>query len=270
MDKSSFNNIRMAQGNKDIFLAIEQNKVNAYNQSQGEDDKTGIQCNACNNRGRIAFLGEEGKFCVRPCKCSGTRLTVSRLQRQGLYEASRKMTVENFRAETDTQKALKNLVQKYITEKGPRWMILCGQSGAGKTHLCTAAFVQLSFDLGIDGRYLLWNSDGRRIKAAAKEGDEQLLNDFKKCGLLYIDDLFKCKRDSEPSDADVRLAFEILDHRYSHKLRTIISTEMLQEDLHYLDEAIHRRIHEMCGPYIGNIGRDPGKCYVPSNAKITR
>lgn len=71
MDKSNFNNMRMAQGNKDIFLAIEQNKVDAYNQSQGEDDKTDMQCKVCNNRGRIAFLSGEGKFCVRPCKCSG-------------------------------------------------------------------------------------------------------------------------------------------------------------------------------------------------------
>lgn len=261
MDKRQFFDMRTAQ--KDSFLAMEQNKVDTYNKSSGEDDKTGIQCSACNNRGKIAFLSEEGKFTIRPCKCSGTRLTVSRLQRQGLYEVSKKKTLDNYTTDTETQKALKSLVQKYIAEKDPKWMLLCGQSGAGKTHLCTAAFVQLSFDRGIDGRYLLWNSDGRRIKAAAKDGDEQLLNDFKKCNLLYIDDLFKCKRDSEPSDADVRLAFEILDHRYSHKLRTIISTEMLLEDIDYLDEAICRRIREMCGPYIGNIGRDPSKCYMP-------
>ena len=265
MDKRQFYNLHMAQGNGDFFFTAEQNKANTYNQSQGEDDRTGIQCAACNNRGKIAFLNEEGKLTIRPCKCSGTRLTVLRLQRQGLYEVSKKKTLDNFRAETETQKALKSLVQRFIAEKDLKWLLLCGQSGSGKTHLCTAAFVRLSFDRGVDGRYLLWNSDGRRIKAAAKDGDEQLLDDFKKCSLLYIDDLFKCKRDSEPSDADVRLAFEILDHRYSHKLQTIISTEMLQEDLHYLDEAIHRRIHEMCGPYIGNIGRDPNKCYIPGN-----
>lgn len=266
MDMKQFNNLHMIQGNGDLFAAMEQNKVDTFNQSQDEDDRTGIQCDVCKNRGKVAFLSEEGRFTIRLCKCSGARLTVSRLQRQGLYEVSRNKTLDSFQAETETQKALKSLVQKYIAEQNPNWMLLCGQSGAGKTHLCTAAFVQLSFDRGIDGRYLLWNSDGRRIKAAAKEGDEQLFNDFKKCGLLYIDDLFKCKRDSEPSDADVRLAFEILDYRYRHKSRTIISTEMLQEDLHYLDEAIHRRIREMCGPYIGNIGRDPSKIYTPTKS----
>ena len=141
-------------------------------------------------------------------------------------------------------------------------MILCGQSGAGKTHLCTATFVQLSFDRGLDGRYLLWPSDSRRMKAAAKDGNEQYINDFKQCSFLYIDDLFKGKKDSEPTDADVRLAFDILDYRYNHKLPTIISSEMLLEEIRDLDVAIYRRIREMCGPYIGNIGRDPRKCFV--------
>ena len=215
-----------------------QARVDTYNQSQGEDDGTGIQCPDCNNRAAVAFLNDDGFFTVRPCKCAGTRLTVARLQRQGLFEVAKKKTFPGFRTDTDTQRTL-------------------------KTHLCTAAFVRLSLDRGLDGRYFLWNSDGRRIKAAAKNGDEQLLNDFKRCALLYIDDLFKCKRDTEPSDADVRLAFDILDYRYNHELMTIISTEMLLEDIRDLDEAICRRIHEMCGPYIGNIGRDPGKCYRP-------
>lgn len=212
-------------------------------------------------------MNDEGSFVIRPCKCAGTRLTVSRLQKQGLYEIAKKKTFPSFRADTDTQRAIKSLATRYIKEQEPKWMILCGQSGSGKTHLCTAAFVRITLDRGLDGRYFLWNSDGRRIKAAAKEGDERLLNDFKRCALLYIDDLFKCKRDAEPSDADVRLAFEILDHRYNHKLMTIISTEMPLEDLRYLDEAIYRRIREMCGPYIGNIGKDPDKCYMPEVEK---
>ncbi len=263
MDKKQFNDLRISQRGVDPVLAMEQNKVYTFNQTQGPDDKTGVQCDVCKNRRRIAFLNEEGKISIRSCKCEGTRLTVSRLQRQGLYEISKRKTLDKFRADTKTQRALKSIVQKYIAEDSPAWLLLCGQSGAGKTHLCTAAFVRISFDRGIDGRYLLWLSDGRKIKAAAKEGDEQLLNEFKKCSLLYIDDLFKCKHGTEPSDADVRLAFEILDHRYNHKLRTIISTEMLLEDIAYLDEAICRRIREMCGKYIGNIGRDPRKCYTP-------
>lgn len=266
MDKREMFDLRQQIGGEDPFGAMAQIRVDTYNQSRGEDDGTGIQCDECNNRGLSAFLNEEGQFAVRPCKCRGIRLTVKRLQRQGLYEAAKKKTLPEFRTDTESQRTLKTLVRRFVAEEEPHWMILCGQSGAGKTHLCTAAFVRLSIDKGLDGRYLVWNSDSRRIKATAKDGDDQMLNDFKRCNLLYIDDLFKCKRDSEPSDADVRLAFEILDYRYSHKLTTIISSEMVLEDIQYLDEAIYRRIREMCGPYIGNISRDPGKCYMPGSA----
>ena len=246
---------------RDVFIKIEQGKVEAHNASIAEPDGTEVVCNRCNNRGTIAFLNEYEKFAVRPCKCSGTRLTMNRLQRQGLFDSAKEKTLEKFTVSTDLQRDLKHVVERYIEDVQPKWLVLSGQSGSGKTHLCTAAFVQISLHQGIDGRYLLWNSDGRRIKAASKDGDDSLLNDFKQAGLLYIDDLFKCKRGTDPSDADVRLAFELLDYRYSHKLRTIISTEMLLNDIRDLDEAIYRRIREMCGEYIGNIGRDPSKIY---------
>lgn len=252
------------QNTVNSFLALAQNKVDTYNQSQAEDDGTGIQCADCNNRGNIAFLSEDGTFAIRRCKCAGTRLTVLRLKKQGLYEMAKEKILGNFYTDTELRKACKNLVQKFIADRELHWLIMCGQSGTGKSHLCIAAFVQLSLKRGMNGRYMVWHSESRRIKVTANDGDERIINDFKKCELLYIDDLFKCKRDSEPSDADVRLAFEILDYRYNHKLMTIISTEMLLEEIRYLDEAIYRRIHEMCGPYIGNIARDPSKCYIPT------
>ena len=46
----------------------------------------------------------------------------------------------------------------------------------------------------------------------------------------------------------------------------IAANRKILEDIQYLDEAIYRRIREMCGPYIGNISRDPGKCYMPGSA----
>lgn len=250
---------------RDIFQNIEKMKVDTYNRAPVTDDGTEVNCPKCNNRGTIAFLNDDGKFTVKPCKCSGTRRTITRLQRQGLFDAAKEKTLDKFLVTTEAQGALKEIVQRYIADDNPCWLILCGQSGSGKTHLSTAAFVRISMQRGVDGRYMLWNSDGRRIKAASKDGDESLLSDFKHTSLLYIDDLFKCKKGVEPTDADVRLAFELLDYRYAHKLRTIISTEMLLDDIRDLDDAIYRRIRERCGDYVGNVSRDMSKCYDPNN-----
>jgi DNA replication protein DnaC len=85
------------------------------------------------------------------------------------------------------------------------------------------------------------------------EDPEHLWDWYRKAELLYIDDLFQGAR----SEADRRMAFELLDYRYNNDLITILSSELTFERLLALDEAIAGRIREKCGPYLVNI--DPGK-----------
>lgn len=255
--------MRTTQNQTDIFRATAQSRVDTYNSSSGKEDGTGIQCEVCRNRANIAFINENGNFACRPCRCEGTRKTVMKLQKQGLYEIAQGKRLDNFQTNTPTQKSMKDVVERYLADKDLRWLALCGQSGSGKTHLATAVFIQLCFERGLNGRYLPWISEGRKIKFSCNNGDYRLLDDYRKCDLLYIDDLFKTKRREEPTEADFRLALDILDYRYTHKIPTIISTEMLFEELKELDTAIYRRIHERCGTYIANIGRDRQKCVIP-------
>lgn len=249
--------------NMNAFLAIEQAKVNTVNNTPGQDDGTGVECPLCMNRGYSMKLAEDGYCVAVPCKCEGQRKTVRWLRRQGLYEQAMEHTLEGYKTDTPFRAALKQVAETYISGNDRPWMILCGQPGTGKTHLCTAVFYQMAVKHGLNGRYLCWISDGRRMKAAAKDGEDHRLNEFKNCELLYVDDFLKCKRGSDPSDADIRLAMDLLDHRYRKKMPTIISTELTLQEIRELDEAIYRRIHEMCGSNIGNVARDPGKCYIP-------
>lgn len=258
---------KLAVNAEDPFQMALRSRVETYNRQPGADDGTGIRCPECRDRGTIAFISPSGSFTVRPCKCAGHRRTVKRLQRQGLYERAKRATLDSFRTDTALRKAMKQTVEDFLRCPEPHWLALCGQSGTGKTHLCTAAFARLSSARGLEGRYLLWNSDARQIKNEAANGDETALKDFKTCGLLYIDDLFKTRQGAEPSDADVRLAFELLDWRYNNRLVTILSTERQGEELRKLDFALYRRICEMCGPYLVSIAPDQSKCYVPQNTQ---
>jgi DNA replication protein DnaC len=64
---------------------------------------------------------------------------------------------------------------------------------------------------------------------------------LKRVPVLYIDDFFK----GGASDADIKLAFEILNARYNDTaLRTIISSEIDLDGLMRIDEAIGGRIYE--------------------------
>ena len=153
---------------------------------------------------------------------------------------------------------MKEVTERFITEPQGHWLMLCGQSGCGKTHLTTAAFVQLSYRLGLEGQFLQWNQDSRALKAAALEDDSRLWDRYKTAELLLIDDLFKGAGQG-PSDADIRLAFEILDHRYNNTLTTIISTELPFDKLLTIDQAIAGRIKEMCGDFLVSIAPDAAK-----------
>ena len=101
---------------------------------------------------------------------------------------------------------------------------------------------------------MLWRDEIVKIKEAAK-GDEDsnlqdILEKYKNADVLYIDDLFKTGKDKmnnlvKPSVADINYAFEIINYRYNNpKLLTIISSELSEEELLDVDEAIGGRIYE--------------------------
>lgn len=239
---------------------LTKSRADAYNAVLGKPDGTGIECSICKNKGDIATVdAHTGNLVIRPCKCHGARLTVQHLQRCGVWERARRCKLENFKTDTKTQQTMKQATESFIAAPKGRWLMLCGQSGAGKTHLCTAAFVQLSSRLGMDGQYLLWNADGRQLKAASMDDNTGVWDKYKRTELLYIDDLFKGRQDQGPSDADIRLAFELLDYRYNNRLITILSSEMTFDKLLVLDQAIAGRIKEMCGAHLVSVAPDPSK-----------
>ena len=83
--------------------------------------------------------------------------------------------------------------------------------------------------------------------------------------LLYIDDLFKPgrsfdSRSPRPTTADVNVAFEILNYRYTAKLPTIVSSECVLDDLIQIDESLAGRIAERA-KNLFELGPDRGKNY---------
>ena len=107
------------------------------------------------------------------------------------------------------------------------------------------------------------------IDKSKPESEKTIIYCIKTIPVLYIDDFFKPVRNREgvletPSAADVRIAYEIINHRYNDKsLITIISSErFLTEIASEIDEATGGRIAEMATPkYLINIGRQSGRNY---------
>ena len=239
-----------------------ENRVKSFNQQVVAPDGSGVDCPTCGNKGSVAVIDEDGpRMVVQSCACRSRRTTALRLKACGMLDRARVLTFDRFCTDTPLQSRMKELALAWLEEPTGPWLAFCGQSGAGKTHLCTAAFVQAVARRQIPGEYMLWGPALREIKADLADRGAELLGRYKQAPLLYVDDLFKGREDLPVSDADLRLAFELIDHRYSNNLPTIISTERSFPELMQLDQAIAGRLRERCGPYLINIAPEPEKNY---------
>lgn len=202
----------------------------------------GYECEHCKNRGYTAVACNEGIVTLE-CRCIPIRRSILRMQQSGLKDKIRDCTFEKFVATESWQQTIKEAAMKYAAAP-EGWFVLGGQSGCGKTHLCTAICRSLLYS-GKSVRYMLWRDEIVRIKDEAQNGTDvqQILDEYKNCEVLYIDDLFKSG--DKPTAADVNYAFEIINFRYNNpNLLTIISTEMTVGELLDVDEAIGGRIYE--------------------------
>lgn len=71
---------------------------------------------------------------------------------------------------------------------------------------------------------------------------ESLVSRNTECECLYIDDFFR----QNPTQADISLAFDILNSRYNTGKLTIISSEKTLSEILSADEALGGRIAQMC------------------------
>lgn len=107
-------------------------------------------------------------------------------------------TFEKFQAVEPWQKRLKEGTQEYARDL-PGWLLLCGQSGSGKTHLATAVCRQRLLQ-GDEVRYMPWRDKIGEIKSMSLDVPRrlELIQGYKQAQVLYIDDLYKnrqnCRR----------------------------------------------------------------------------
>lgn len=230
-------------------------KVEAYNSQIGT--LPDYQCDICKNKGYIML--DNGN--LTKCKCMDIRTTHRMLKNSGLYDKLIDLTFKKFNATEEWQKTCLSVCKNFYTEqKG--WLCFTGQSGCGKTHLCTATTGYL-IKQGIRAKYMLWRDEIVELKQMVNDAEmyQAKINLLKTVPLLYIDDFFKTEKDKQPTQADIQIAYEILNYRYNKKLLTIISSEMQIGELIEIDEAIAGRIVEMCGDNLINIAKSTEKNY---------
>lgn len=205
-----------------------------------------VDCQTCHNTGAIIQIAPDGTLKATQCACMAKRVSIRNLERSGLKDMIRRYTFKGYVADTPERKKVLAAAADFCNGAG--WFFISGKSGSGKTHICTAICSRL-MDSGKAVRYMLWRDASAELKALVTDGEEyqERIRPFKTAPVLYIDDFLK----GGHSDADIRLAFEILNSRYNDsQLRTIISSELTLFEILGIDEAVGSRIYERSKGYV--------------------
>lgn len=244
-------------------LAFAKLKADGVNKVPG--NLTGTDCPKCRNKGYVMIPRDDGSIASQECDCMTMRRCVWRMERSGLKDVIKNYTFDRFETTEAWQKKILESATEYA--KGPEgWFLICGQSGSGKSHICTAICRELLLK-GKQVVYAAWRQEIAEIKAMSLDADRRAdkLNELKTAEILYIDDLFKtgAGKDGEacPTSADVSLAFEIINARYTSRRPTIISTEFFPDQLLKMDEATGGRMIEMAKNHTLAVGKKPGRNY---------
>lgn len=129
-------------------------KVKSYNASCGSLD--GVQCDLCNNKGFVMGIDENGSESLTECVCMNRRRSIQRAHRSGMGELLQK-SLDSYEITESWQQTLVNGARYYIANQHGEWYMMAGQSGAGKTHICSA-IVNDYIHKGKSAIYMQWTS----------------------------------------------------------------------------------------------------------------
>lgn len=230
---------------KDCFIA---------NQEKGTDNY--YDCPKCLNKGHIFVVNEEYlTLDVIVCDCMVHRRNKRYIEKQGLTNLFETYTFNNFFTDEEWQGKLKTRAWEYASEpKG--WLFIGGQIGSGKT-LAGISILNELMNRGYNCMFVSWQQLMQELKTHINEQEYfDLLERYSKVDVLYLDDLFKGGYLNTPTDSDVRLTQILIDSRYIKNKTTIISSEMLKEEILNISESIGSRIFEKAKGNILQISKD--------------
>lgn len=144
-------------------------------------------------------------------------------------------------AEQQSLRLALNAARQFASDPAGKWLLLEGSYGSGKTHLAAAIgnarLTHGEFVLFVTTPDLL---DHLRVSYTddADAGYDETFERIRGCDLLILDDLGV----ENPSAWAKEKLFQLLNHRYTHRLSTVITTNV---ELDRLDARLSSRLRDI-------------------------
>lgn len=208
-------------------------------------------CPTCQGTGFVHPLLEPGRpdfSRVVPCRCQRQDVEKDRLGRLQRYSNLGPLTRLTFEsllplgrsADPQNQERFGRALSyaRAFARSPEGWLILCGASGAGKTHLA-AAIANERLSQGQPAFFVVAPDLLDHLRATYSPNSEVpydvLLEQVRNAPLLILDDL---GAQSSTPWAQEKL-FQIINHRYNSRLPTVITTNLPMDEL---DERLRTRL----------------------------
>lgn len=201
-------------------------------------------CPKCEDRGYI-FKIQDGYEVAVPCECLEKKQSVEKMARSGLTEAFKQRTFKTFIVNNEWQLEAKAKAMDYSKnfKETKASLMLSGQPGSGKTHIGVATMLRL-IENNTGCVYREYISMLTDLKQTSMDEEEYIrsLEKYINPPVLFLDDFLK----GEPTIADRKHVYKIINTRYLKSMPMIISTEKSVKEILNWDEAIGSRLIEMC------------------------
>jgi len=161
-----------------------------------------FQCEACGNEGKLFHEDGKGRSFMADCECQVFRQRVRMLSEAGLPGKYARATLETYQPLNASQKTALSRVNDFLDDFKNKpdefigGLVLMGNSGTGKTHLCVAIVKHLVMKLGIPCKFVDFFqllSDIRQGYSEEK-AEKSIIEPFVESRVLIIDELGKGKK----------------------------------------------------------------------------
>ena len=223
------------------------------------------ECPVCKNK-RLIYVLEQGIEKIKLCEC---RKQADKSTAAGMLKAKLdSYTYKSFLCSQEWQRKLKTLCSDWQQKTDSKMLLICGQSGCGKTHIAAAAAKAraAAFTAG-KYEFFYWSSDIRDLKNLQINDYPNFsakLEKLKTCPLLFLDGVF----DTKPTDADLAILDELLFFRsVSGNVGTIITSRKSVPAIASAAPSVFARLQAACGQYIINLKKAPERNFYASQAQ---